>query len=55
VDFVFVVLERPAGSNWCSGSKCDISAQFVERATVPTGDRGPLHPESFITTVAMVE
>jgi hypothetical protein len=55
VGFVFVVLEKPTGSNWCTGSHCDIKATFVVEATVPTGDRGPLDPESLITTVALVE
>jgi hypothetical protein len=55
VDFVFVVLERPTSSNWCTGSHCDITARFVERAAVPAGTKGPLDPESLITTVALVE
>jgi hypothetical protein len=55
VDFVFVVLEKPASSNWCTGSQCDITARFVERATVPAGTKGPLDPKSLITTVALVE
>jgi len=55
VDFVFVVLEPPPQGNWCTGSSCDIFATFVERATVPAGIRGPLDPESLITTVALVE
>jgi hypothetical protein len=55
VGFVFVVLEKPTGSNWCTGNQCDIKARFVVEATVPTGDRGPLHPESLITVVALIE
>ena len=55
VDFVFVVLEPPPPGNWCTGNSCDIVARFVERATVPAGSKGPLDPESLITTVALVE
>jgi len=56
VDFVFVVLEPPpSGGGWCTGNHCDITATFVERASVPAGERGPLDPNSSITTVALVE
>jgi hypothetical protein len=55
VDFVFVVLEPPPPGNWCSGNDCHITARFVERAAVPAGTKGPLDPESLITTVALVE
>ena len=55
VDFVFVVLEPPPPGNWCTGNSCDIVARFVERASIPAGSKGPLDPESLITTVALVE
>jgi hypothetical protein len=55
VGFVFIVLEKPTDSNWCTGSHCDIGAKFVAEATVPTGERGPWTPQSLITTVALVE
>jgi len=55
VDFVFIVLQPPPPGNWCTGNSCDIVARFVERASVPVGIRGPLDPESLITTVALVE
>jgi Flp pilus assembly protein TadG len=56
VDFVFVALDRPpSGGGWCSGSHCDLTAHFIQNATVPNGEKGPWDPESLISTVALVE
>jgi len=55
VDFVFVALERPSGGGWCSGSHCDLTAHFIEKASVPNGEKGPWDPECLISTVALVE